>query len=233
VPFVAEIVGPAGSGKSSLMRALAHADRMFLPIAGYRTPRGAPLYLSSAAAVMPIVPRRPARAVARRQARWMIRLEASERVLRHRSVPGTVVLFDQGPVYTLARLTRVHAPGTCSRAYQQWRSKKVRQWADILRVLIVLDAPDDVLLARVRERSKAHYLDQLDDASARDALRAERAACAAVVAELTSAGRLRTIRIDTSGRSADELASLVVAMLGDLGRRAGPARSEPRAESTT
>jgi hypothetical protein len=164
----------------------------------------------------------------------MIRLEASERVLGDRSVPGGVALFDQGPVYTLARLATIHSPGTRSRAYEQWRSDKVRKWADILSVLIVLDAPDDVLLARVRARAKAHYLDQLDDACARDALRAERAGYAASVAELTSDGRLRAVRIDTGGRSADELVSLVAAtLLGDLGCRAGPARSEPRAESTT
>ena len=232
MPCVAEVVGPAGSGKSSLLVGLAHADRMIMPIARYRTARRAPLYLSSAAAIMPIVPRRLARGAARQQAGWMIRLEASVSVLQDRSVPGAVVLFDQGPVYTLARLARVHPPRSRNQAYEQWRSDKVRQWADILGLLIVLDAPDDVLLARVRGRAKSHYLNQLEDTPARDALRAERAGYTASVAELSSDGGPQAIRINTAGASLDELVSRVAGMLGDLRCRTDSAQSESRADAT-
>lgn len=218
---VAEVVGPPGAGKSTLLAGLAAADPRLRTISRYRGARHIPSYVYSAAAVGRVVPGVLGRRDLRQQARWMTRLEASAGILETTcaGVDGPV-LFDQGPAYTLARLAGAARPVSDGPRYQRWRARKVEQWAAIFSVVVVLDAPDDLLLQRVVEREKAHPIELLGARAARAELARQRQGLDVTLRELADAGGPPIVRVDTGSASVPDLVDRVSAVLaGRPGRR--------------
>lgn len=212
---VAEVIGPPGAGKSTLLAGLADADPRLRTIARYRAARHIPSYVYSATAVGRVVPRGflPGRDH-RQRARWMMRLEASAGILETTSAGATgPVLFDQGPAYTLARLAGAPVPGSDGPRYARWRDRKVEQWAAIYSVLLVLDAPDDLLIARIMEREKAHPIEALGRRAARAELARQRAGIATTLRELADRGGPPCVRVDTGSTSLPDLVDLVSGVL--------------------
>ena len=214
--LAAEVVGPPGSGKTSLLEALTSSGVGVGPVAEYRRIRHVPAYLWSALSLARVLV--PTSVVAR-PSLWelnkMIRLEASSRVLR-RSVVASgepVVVFAQGPVYTLTRLCDLAERSSGAPAFCRWWSAKLTQWATELDLAIVLDAPDDVLLRRILNRPKDHRAKGASEASARSILWAERASYDAVLADLSRRG-LPILGIDTEQSSVAEAASTALDSLG-------------------
>jgi AAA domain len=205
-----EVVGPPGTGKSTLTAALAAAGERISVVQRYGDAPGVAGLLRAAAVVVPLA--RSERD--RRRLRWMARLEASAGVLERCRGDAPVVLFDQGPVYTLARLWASAAGIPRQPGYTRWYDAKLRQWRDLLDVVVVLDAPDEVLLGRIRGRAKPHAAKGMPASSARAALGRERAAYAGVLAAL---GPATTLRLD--GR--DPVEDMVSTTLAALSVRAG------------
>jgi hypothetical protein len=136
--------------------------------------------------------------------------------LRRRAGTGaTVVVFDQGPVYTLVRLHEDQDQNSAS--IELWRRRKLAQWAATLDLVLLLDAPDDVLVERIRGRVKAHALKLGPDASARAAVAAERGRYDAVIAELMEAASVRVLRFDTCRTSVAAVIAAATAALGAAG----------------
>jgi thymidylate kinase len=145
----------------------------------------------------------------------MIRLEASSRVL-HRSAVASgerVVVFAQGPVYTLTRLWDLAERSSGAPAFCRWWTAKLTQWAMELDLAIVLDAPDDVLMQRILDRPKRHRAKDASEASGRSILWAERARYDSVLADLSRRG-LTILGIDTDRSPVAEAASAVLDSLG-------------------
>ena len=100
-----ELVGPAGSGKSSVLWEVASrkdAPRVIDSLKGSFRATAA-----TALGIVPVLTRLAIRSHRTRSLRWAIRLRAASALLEEEAV-----LFDQGPVYTLARLHEVVAGST-------------------------------------------------------------------------------------------------------------------------
>jgi cytidylate kinase len=197
-PLVVEVAGPPGSGKTTLARALAALLPSARLVTGYKSPRGALVYLGAALGALPAILARP-RGVPRpwRQLNWMVRLAASPGVLR-RAGPEPVVVVDQGPVYTLARLDEAAGDRPGRRRYERWRTRAIRRAARAVDLVVLLDASAESLLERIRGRPKDHAAKPLDEPRARQLVERGRAFVRAAAAAVVEAGGPRLVVLDTS-----------------------------------
>jgi len=214
---VVELVGPAGAGKSTLLAALLARDPELRPRPTRRSARARLLALAHAAGLAPLAStlvRRVPLGAARETLRYLLRLRTYHALtLQARRARGIIIL-DEGPVYTLARLAAFPAGGADARvrgleAYAHaWRGR----WARTLDLVVWLDAPDAVLMGRIRGRSKAHRAKGTDDAAAAEFLRRYRAAYAGELTKLRAAG-VYVLVLDTQRETVEAAAERVLAAI--------------------
>lgn len=192
-----ELVGPAGAGKTTVARLLREDGGVRAAPGVWSLPRG-PLGLRA----LRLLPRVLGFYRAFPQRVWeemkqVIRLDTLYDVVGARNGASGPVLLDEGPVLALGWFAvygddRIRRP-----AFAAWRERVVAQWAAALDVVVLLDAPDAVLMRRIRERAKPHGVKAKSDAEIATFIRTYRAALEAAVADLCRLGSLAVIRIDT------------------------------------
>jgi len=215
--LVAEIVGPAGAGKSTLAEALRRRGR------GVRGGLGvwglpARLLVSSAVRSLPqlLVLYRGGGLNGWRGAALVVRLNALGRLVGRESARRhRFLLLDEGTVFALAKL-RAFGGG------QRRLGTLVERWAGMLDAVVWLDAPDEVLARRIRERAKPHRMKARTDEEISAFLARYRESYERVVAELGARGGLQVIRVSTDGgetpeRIAERVLSRIEAAGGESG----------------
>ena len=168
---VAEIVGPAGAGKSSLTKVLRERDgslRTGLSVWGL------PPTLLCLNAVLSL-PRfvglyRSRGSVRRDEVKLIVRLSALHQLLgRESSKNYRTLLLDEGTIFALVKLLafgdKAQSNGNGrSNHLDAWTQSLLNRWARRLDAVIWLDAPDEVLAERIRSRGKAHRVKDKSDA---------------------------------------------------------------------
>jgi thymidylate kinase len=155
-----EVLGIAGAGKSTVARLLGRVPGF--EMAEFIHTRQPSHLLEVARAVPRVLPLVLGGLSGRPRISWpevklLVYVTRWRRVLGRRArPPGTILLFDQGPLYALVRLTAEGKPFTHRRAFERWRAEMLEGWTRELGVVIWLDAPDDVLWSRINQRSQAH-----------------------------------------------------------------------------
>lgn len=219
-PLIVELVGPAGAGKTALLRSLRR-DRRFR--AGLRIDRLRHFLdiLIHAAILVPIgfalLGHGPT-------AMWygvlhFVRLRTLPSAIARasRRKEDGVILLDEGPIFSLGRLSVFqqagHGVGPVSR---QWHAE-LNRWSGLLDAVVWIDAPDAVLTERIRSRPKDHQIKTGTDAEVVDFLGRYRRAYGDILTRLKASGAVRVIELDTTDSTIDETASRVVAELERLG----------------
>jgi thymidylate kinase len=156
--------------------------------------------------MMPLLLTAPSSGKLVKERAWMIRLEATPSILQRARQKGSVLLFDQGPVYTMALLRQMAPRVDEPSRWQQWWEEKMFIWAKALDVVILLDAPDDVLLQRIRERPKRHFLEEYSESAARNGLITDRSIYKSLTDEIQEHDNIRVVRVDTSCKRVDQVA---------------------------
>jgi cytidylate kinase len=211
-----EILGLPGSGKTTITRELSRRDAHVLTMHRYRSWGNVGAYVVAAVRLVPGIVTAARHGASSRDVRRLIRLASSDAVLRRlrrRRAVGAVVL-DQGPVFLLRQISA--SPRSSVEPIPRYRSRYLHMWADVLDLIVVLDASDDVLLARTREREKRHRLQDMSEADARHELEAERRSMEATVSELTDAGAAGVV-VDTGTASVDDTVVTVVRCIEAVG----------------
>lgn len=219
-PLLIEIVGPAGGGKTALLRALAGDPRIR---AGLRIHRGRHFLemLRHSAALLPtafgLLRHRPSSVQNGLLHFVRLRTLPSVVMLAMADEPARTILLDEGPVFSLGRLSVFQDADRGSGAMQrQWRAELDR-WATLLDAVILVDAADAVLRKRIRERPKEHQIKDGSDAEMAGFLGRYRQAYREILSAMTARGKVRVVELDTTHTSAGAAASRVIAELERLG----------------
>lgn len=211
-----ELVGPPGAGKSTVFQALlGRAENVQVP-PGLLTREYAPLLAANVAATLGMLVRRGAiGCLTPAHLRVMAYLRALPALLERRSPGnGSVLVFDQGPLYLLGR------PRVMDARLAPWRQEMFESWASLLDVVVWLDAPDEVLVERIDGRSKWHRLKGQTADAATDVLAESRTVYESMISRLEGRGdRPAILRFDTSGTSSDEIADALLNAVGGFSLR--------------
>lgn len=215
-----EIVGLAGSGKSTLTRCfgvcdprhrvdgpLRFRDARHLRYVAHSAPRLIPLLVSAA---------RARRAPTWTELKLLIYLMEWPRWLSHHSARRAGVTFiDQGPVYALARLRHTEPPVAGTDPSDHWWKATTAEWSRVLDAIVWLDAPDEVLRQRVDRRNQEHEVKNVSTATAVAFIDSYRRSYDLVLRALDRSGGPTVLRYDTSRRSCEEIAADVLARLAE------------------
>lgn len=216
-PYLIEIVGVAGSGKSTLTNAVLQARPDFHRASPLRLRSPGHFHYAAKAvpALVPLVARRLARTrrIGWTEIKLVIYLEKWDRYLaRESGNGGGVVIADQGPIYSLARLATIESPHPYGES-TAWRDRTVRRWSDQLATIIWLDAPDRVLWERINGRGQDHETKGGSRAEADEFLRRYRLAFDGVMDHIAQFASPTLLRFDTSTESAARIAEGVLECL--------------------
>lgn len=221
-PLVVELVGPAGAGKTALLRAAGRAPRIR---AGVRIERMRllPAFLLNAVRMIPLGVELLSRG---REHVWrgllhFMRLRTLPRTVIHVAALGQfdAILLDEGPVFSLGRLSVFQeADQGDGRVASAW-NRELDRWATLLDAVIWIDAPDPVLAERIRVRSKHHQIKSHTDAEITEFLRRYREAYRRIRERLTASGRVKMVQLDTGGLPLDTAAERLLGELERLGVR--------------
>lgn len=205
-----EIVGVAGSGKSTLTRVLRSdygcdvADTLHTKLPGHwpyvahGLGRAAPFLVAS-------IRDRPM--LSWDELKFVLYVTEWDRFLRaqYRDRPGLVVL-DQGPMFALARLLWGRKPLTRHASFEAWLRRMVGFWSHELDAIVLLDAPDAVLLGRIDTREQRHDAKGVPSHEGLELLRRHREAYERVFEVVEILGGTRVLRYDTATMPAARIA---------------------------
>ncbi len=215
-PLIVELVGPAGAGKTAMLRALGRRHNGIRAGLSIDRARHFPALTRHAVALLPTwieVVRDDRRSM------WpvmvhLMRLRILPTVLARESARGpAAVVLDEGPLFSLARLSvfqRAHESRTrLGRAWQE----QLDRWMTLLDVVIWLDAPDAVLVERIRNRFKPHMIRDDPEHAMREFLGRYRHVYEDIRSRLTAVGRARMIDVDTAALTVEQAVPVVLAAL--------------------
>jgi len=219
---IAELIGPAGSGKTTLLEALGERNPDVVPTPEPSRLELLPYYSRHAALLLPACLSRPSGVLEfqEREARAMAYARAWHAPSEALAAAGHHVLLDHGPLFRLAFLDEFGTPLTRTPVFRRWWERTFSLWEGSLDLLIRLNAPDDVLVERVRGRRVGHALKSKTPVDARRFLGRYREAFERVIDRFAPATRPRVLQIDTSRASVDEVVELVQDALQERTRAA-------------
>jgi shikimate kinase len=216
-PRVVEIVGPAGAGKTTLCKVLSHCGGSIRlnNFPDIRKVGNAPFFISNGFQLIPAVLHGKGQ-LSRREFAWLAILNGWPKVLQKELKKNNgIMVLDQGPVYLLTE-TNEFGPEFLRRktAAHLWK-KLYSQWAELLDMVVWLDAADTDLTERIRRRDKGHPVKDESLETTLDFLVSYRKAYRRTMSSLSKHHPdLKILWFNTSRESPEEIARRLLFELG-------------------
>jgi adenylate kinase family enzyme len=227
--LIVEILGPPGAGKTSLARTLSSSCNDVQLVSTYWLRNLIPRARSAASLQSLLLSDSFSVQSPMRERAWTVRISATHAIVERAFKRTHVVLLDQGPLYAMLRLMDEADARPRGARWLRWREQELSLWAAALDIAVVLDAPDDVLLKRIRARSKSHVLKDRPDKDASEALARWRALIEDLITEIHAHGNVEIHRINTDDKPSVEVAT---GAMRALGFEIAPTPANHRARST-
>ncbi len=211
-PRVVEVVGPAGAGKSSLCRALtktsAHVRLATFP--DVRSSKATPFFLWHGLRMSRnLFQPKDSRTLTFREFAWLCILDGWAGILQEEWASSRQTnLLDQGPVYLISELSESGPRSMKSRLSTGDLRMLPDRWASVLDAIVWLDAPDDVLVRRIRSRKKEHIVKNAPDQAVVKFIRTFRETYEQTLSMISRQNAsLKVLRFNTAACTAGEIAS--------------------------
>ena len=122
-----------------------------------------------------------------------------------------VTILDHGPIYLLAQLREFGPEITTSQLFKRWWANLLNQWTATLDILIWLDAPDVILLERIRARERRHTIKEKCEQEAYEYLTHYRTSLEQIIAESVTDRQVTLLRFDTNQESQERMVDKILA----------------------
>ena len=215
-PLVVELVGPAGVGKTTLLRVLNQQNPEV--VAGVHPHRGryAISLISNTLLFLPtfLWRYRKSRWFTWNETRSMMHLKAWYHILKQKAPSNNLAtILDHGPIFILTQLREFGPVFTKSELYDKWWHKSLDQWGSILDLVIWLDAPDAILLERIFDRNRRHKVKQKSEEERYDFLARYRESFQSIKVKLAMYPNIRNLHFQTDQKPPEHLADEILAIL--------------------
>jgi deoxyadenosine/deoxycytidine kinase len=216
--MIIEIIGLAGSGKSTLSRTLfEQLDHVRLENPpSVQSGGNIPFYLRNTLSMLPSFSRiyfhKDGKWPTFQQIIFMEMLNGWNRVLEQQAhQERALFILDQGPVYMLMNLTLFGPERIKPDHLPNWWDQVFHRWANAVDLVVWLDAALPELVSRVRAREIWHGVKDRNDADACEYLESYWRAYDTVVSHLTAASqKLKVLRVDTGQYTLEETVKKVL-----------------------
>jgi shikimate kinase len=214
-PLMVELVGVAGTGKTTLLRALSQRDdkiRVETDLE-FRNRGHIPIFARYLPFLLAITLRgsRSSRLLNLDEMKALVYLKTWPDALRAEALRGSkAILLNHGPIFKLATLHAFGPESLKQQGLQRWWQRVFEQWARTLDIIVWLNAPDSVLVERINGRDQRHAVKGKPEREATQFLHRYQASYEQMVAQLTDNGGPKVLRFDTSRASVEQIVNEVL-----------------------
>jgi deoxyadenosine/deoxycytidine kinase len=215
LPLIMEIIGLAGTGKSTLSSALYRQNKKFLASErlGSKETKHRLFYIEQSFLLLPTFLRLPRNGswFTRGDIKKMVYLNGWHRVLKRQgSHNNAIIVVDQGPIFKLATLYEFGPEKLKDQSFDEWWDQLFKQWASTLDMVVWLDGSDDILIERIISRDSWHLVKELSTQEAQKFFSDYRLAFNYIISKLTSIEDITVLRFDTSYKSPEGILAQVL-----------------------
>lgn len=209
-PLIMEIVGPAGAGKTTLIRVLCEQNNQIRQGVSFPKIRRLPSFISNTVLLLPTYLRhyRHSRWFSWKELRSIVNLKLWHRILANQSSnhKPEMTVFDHGPIFRLAHLREFGPEVTKSPVFERWWNQVLSQWVNTLDVVVWLDAPNETLLERVQGRGHGYLTKEISTSEGYEFLERYRKTYEHVLAKFVMNQELTLLHFKTDWQSPEQIA---------------------------
>jgi broad-specificity NMP kinase len=172
-PFIVELVGPPGAGKTRLASTiLANNSNVVIENPPYfRMPKYIPFFIKNILFLSPdllnFYRKKEDGWLTSRDIAIMTILEGWHQLLKRPAAKNNkVIVLDEGAICLMYKLLYFGSDLLKCELAQSWWNEMYEKWANTLDLVVRLDSPPETLIERVRARNTIHEINELSDPEA-------------------------------------------------------------------